>query len=257
MRKVFGAFRLALTIAIILLAFLAVLLTSLVPIRVRGIPLTYLSVHYATRLLCFAFRIHVECTDKALLQSHRGLVFPNHQSALDVIVLYATAPMRFLAAEDNQHRFLVGRITRSVGTVFVQRDSPRSRLEARTKVLAALKENPFPPIVLFPEGRLGPGDTLFPFRHGAFGIAIEGNTPYLPVAIEYNPLEVVLWRAAADKEGMWSSVWRMVQYTGSIEVRLIPLGVVQPKQDDSAKELASIAREDVARTLGLPLYDTV
>ena len=124
---------------------------------------------------------------------------------------------------------------------------------ARQQVAEALEERTIPPVVLFPEGRLGPGNTLFPFRHGAFGIAVEGEIPYLPCAIRYSPLDVALWRAAERGEGMWTSLWRMVQYVGWIDAEVIPLEVVYPSSGASSKQLAAEARQGIAEALGLPL----
>jgi 1-acyl-sn-glycerol-3-phosphate acyltransferase len=253
MTKIIGVVRLGLAVMIILLATVAALATSLIPGQIRGIPLAAWSVYAVVHLLCFVFRIRVTSTDTERLRTHAGLVFPNHTSALDVLALYHCAPMRFLAAHDVEDRPLIGWMARKLGTVFVRRDSPRSRLAARQQVAAALEERRIPPVVLFPEGRLGPGYTLFPFRHGAFGIAVEGEIPYLPCAIRYTPLDVVLWRAADEGEGMWTSIWRMVQYTGRVDAELIPLEVVHPTRGDNAKELAAEARQGIADALGLPL----
>jgi 1-acyl-sn-glycerol-3-phosphate acyltransferase len=253
MRKIYGGIRLGLAIFVIVLAALSVAVTSLVPIKIRGIPLTSWSVFAVMHLLCFIFRIRVHCTDMARIRSHGGLVFPNHVSALDIVVLYYCLPMRFLAAHDVADRPFIGFTAKQIGSMFVERGSPRSRVAASKQIAQALKENDRPPVALFPEGRLGPGDTLFPFRHGAFRIAIEGGFPYMPCALRYQPLELVLWRAAAEGEGMWSSIWRMVQYTGHVDVDVIPLDVVHPRPDDSAKTLADRARHDIANALGLPL----
>lgn len=256
MKKIYGSLRLALALLMILLATLGVMITSFIPVKVRGVRLTAWSVYLVIHLLCFMFGIRVKCTDPDRMRQHAGLVFPNHVSVLDVLVLYYCIPVRFLAAHDVEDRFLIGWIARNVGTLFVRRDSPRSRLAAREKVVEVLAEGQVPPIVLFPEGRLGPGDTLFPFRHGAFGIAIQAQTPYMLCAIRYTPLDLVLWRAAAEGEGMWSSIWRMAQYTGGVDAEVVPLNVVHPCPDDSSKELANAARQDIAGALGLPLDES-
>lgn len=253
MNKIVGAVRLGLAVLLIMLATLGVLVTSLIPGKIREVPLAAWSVYAVAHLICFVFRIHVSSPDLETLQSHEGLVFPNHASALDAVVLYHCTPVRFVAAHDIQYKPLIGKIGRALNTVFVARDNPQSRLEARNQVSAALEEQPIPPVVLFPEGRLGPGNTLFPFRYGAFDIAIEGEVPYLPVAIRYTPLDIALWRAAEEDERMWSHIWRMAQYTGRVDADVIPLEVVHPTQDDSARDLASSTREDIAGVLGLPI----
>lgn len=253
MKKIYGGFRLGMAVLMILLAVIGVTITRLFPFRYRGVPLTTWSVFVVIRLICFSFRIKVRCSDAKLMRSYGGLIFPNHLSVLDILVLYYCTPVRFLAAHDVGERPGIGWIARSVGTVFVNRDSPRSRVAARDQVADALNASDVPPIVLFPEGRLGPGDTLFPFRHGAFGIAIQGGFPFMPCAIRYDPLELVVWRAAAEGEGMWSSIWRMAQYTGRVDVDVMPLEVVQPGPDDNSRELARKTRRDMADALGLPL----
>lgn len=257
MTKLWGVLRLAMALSLIVLAAVSVLVTSLIPLRIRGIPLPAWSVTWVVRLLCFVYRVRVTCTDPEKIRSHSGLIFPNHTSVLDILVLYYCAPMRFLAAHDVGDRPLIGWTARKTGTLFVRRDNPRSRAAARTQVADAVSEKGVPPVVLFPEGRLGPGNTLFPFRHGAFGIAIEREIPYLVCAIRYSPLDLVLWRAAAQGEGMWSSIWRMVQYWGVVEAEVIPLDIVLPRSDDSSKELANQARQQIANALGLPLEEDV
>lgn len=253
MKNIYGAVRLGLAVLLILLAALAVLVTSLIPGQIRGIPLTAWSVYAVVHLLCFVFGVRITNTDSERMRWHAGLVFPNHTSALDVIVLYYCAPMRFLAAHDVEHRPVIGWIAQKLGTVFVTREDRESRQQAHQQVAEALGTRTRPPVVLFPEGRLGPGYTLFPFRHGAFEIAVQSEIPFLPCAIRYQPLEIALWRAAANGEGMWASVWRLVEHTGPVHVEVMPLPVVHPQTGDSAKQLATEAREAIADALRLPL----
>ena len=81
----------------------------------------------------------------------------------------------------------------NLGTIFVQRSDPNSRKQARAEVAKALQADPQPPVVIFPEGRLGPGTKMLPFRNGAF-IASENGISLLPCAVRYRPLEVAWWR---------------------------------------------------------------
>ena len=138
MKKIYGGFRLGMAVLMIVLAVIGVTITRLLPFKYRGVPLTTWSVFAVVRLICFSFRIRVRCTDAKLMRSYGGLIFPNHLSVLDILVLYYCAPVRFLAAHDVASAG-IGWIARGIGTVFVNRDSPRSRLAARDQVADALR----------------------------------------------------------------------------------------------------------------------
>ncbi len=204
----------------------------------------------AMRLILPLFGIRVSSPSPELLRSHRGLIFPNHVSALDIPALFFFGPKRFLGAAEIEPRLLIGWMARRLGTVFVSRQDRQSRKLARVQVANAHRTADRPPIVLFPEGRLGPGDGIFPFRRGGFEIAMEHGIPYLTVALRYDPVDVALWRAAREREEMWGSLWRLAQHTGTVHVEVIPLSIVHPKPDDDAQALAGAARREIADALG-------
>ncbi len=255
MKQVFGAIRLAFLFVFILAAAALVLLASLLPLRIRGCSPAAWAVTGVVRLVLPLYRVRVRSQAAQRLRDHRGLLFPNHASALDIAALLYYGPQRFLGAAEIESRFLIGWIAGRVGTVFVSRQDKNSRKLARTQVAAAYQAADRPPIVLFPEGRLGPGDGIFPFRRGGFEIAVENSIPYLTCALRYEPLEVALWRVAREGEGMWGSLWRIAQYTGMMHVEVIPLSAVQPQPGDDAAALADAARQEVADALGLPLVE--
>ena len=255
MKQLYGAVRLALVVCLLLAVAATILAAGLVPVHIQGVSLAAWAVTGIARLVLPLFRIRITSPAAERLQSHRGLVFPNHVSALDSAVLFYFGPKRFLGAAEIERRPVIGWMARKMGTVFVSRQDKQSRQAARGQIAAAFKATDRPPIVLFPEGRLGPGDGIFPFRRGGFEIAMEHGIPYLTCALRYDPVEVALWRAVREREGLWSSLWRLAQYTGVMRVEVIPLSAVQPKPDDNAQELADAARQEIADALRLPLLD--
>src|SRR5690606_31440949 len=127
-----------------------------------------------------------------------------------------------------------------------------SRKAARRAVLAAWQASPFPPLVIFPEGRLGPGNRLLPFRYGAFEIAAEQGIPFVPCALRYRPLEVAVWHGGQG-EPLWAAAWRLASSPRPVTVEVLPLAVVTPGPQDDAATLAATTRAALAEALGVDL----
>jgi 1-acyl-sn-glycerol-3-phosphate acyltransferase len=229
----------------------AILLGGLAPLRVRGVRLAGWIVLATSNLVCRIFGVRVVCNEPGALRDHIGLVFPNHLSALDPLVLLSLWPMRFVAAMEVLKYPVLGYMTKSIGTVFVAREDPNARKQARGEIVAAMEQDPQPPIVLFPEGRLGPGYQLYPFRYGAFAVAVSKGISYIPCGLRYRPLDVVIWHGAKG-EGLLNALWRLALNTGPVLAEVIPLPPVFPQPTDDPAQLAMKALTDIAAALALP-----
>jgi hypothetical protein len=130
--------------------------------------------------------------------------------------------------------------------MFVDRGDKSKRADVRQQVIDGLQRSQYPPIVIFPEGKRNPEDTLLPFRYGVFEIAVETGAPYLLCAIHYEDTESMTWQS--HKESLTTSIKRIVLRDPS-RVWLVPLGVVQPRPDDDPQRLAAEAREIVGEAL--------
>ncbi len=247
-----GLIRLLLVILLISLGVLPVVLLSLIPVRYRGAKLGPWLTYYISHAFNRIFNIHSTCTDKARMARHHGLVLANHSSYLDIIALLNAAPIRFLAAQEVQRQPIIGWFAMAQETVFVNRSNRASRGEARDAVSAALQSDPFPPIAIFAEGRLGPGDRLNPYRFGAFELAVQNEVAFLPCAIRYNRPDIVTWHGGSRNEWMPAAVWRLARHKGRIEMTLIPLTPMHPTRNDDPALLAAITQRCVEQVLGFP-----
>jgi 1-acyl-sn-glycerol-3-phosphate acyltransferase len=247
---VLGVFRFTALAALLLAGTLSVLVAGLMPFRFKGVAATLWVAAALARLACYIFGVRLRCVDPSRLRRHRGLIFPNHSSLLDTLVIFAITPVRFLSAAEVVRYPFLGWIARSVGTVFVARTNRQSRRQARHEIIAALRAAPHLPIVLFPEGRLGPGDRLYPFRHGAFALAAENQVAYLPCALRYTPLAVARWYGAAGEE-IWTAAWRLASYPGRVLAEVMPLEPVLPSPGDEPETLAATAQGAIAAALGI------
>jgi len=228
-----------------------ILLGELAPLRVRGVRLANWVVLGLSHLVCRIFQVQVICNEPAALRHHAGFVFPNHLSLLDPLVLLSLWPMRFVAAVEVGRYPVIGWITKSIGTVFVSRQDRGARQQARGEIVAAIEHDPQPPIVLFPEGRLGPGHSLYPFRYGAFAMAVGKGISYIPCGLRYRPLDVVIWHGGQG-EKLWNALWRLACNPGPILAEVIPLAPVFPQPTDDPAQLAMKAFADIAAALALP-----
>ncbi|MCC6166123.1 MAG: 1-acyl-sn-glycerol-3-phosphate acyltransferase [Caldilineaceae bacterium] len=238
-------------VAVMLLAgALIILPAGLLPGRVGGVRPALWPARGLAAVLCRLLGVRVRCAGSAQFRHPRLLVLPNHSSLLDGLVLLAVTPVRFLAAAEVARYPVIGRLARAIDTVFVARTDQASRQQARTAVAAALQATPYPPLVIFPEGRLGPGDRLFPFRHGAFAVAAEQGIGFVPCALRYCPRAVAVWRGG-EGEPLWRAAWRLACSSQPITAEILPLVRVTPGAEDDPQVLAEAARRDLAAALGI------
>ena len=252
MRLLIGAARVLIIVPLIVLGVVPVLLLGLVPARYRGARLSAWFTTLLTRAFNRVFNIRFRNTNPERFARHHGLIFPNHSSYLDIIALMNTAPVRFLAAREVKGQWLIGRFAAALETVFVDRSNSQSRRSARRSISEQLRRDPFPPIAIFPEGKLDPGDQLYAFRRGAFELAIQNEVPYLPCALRYNRPDVVTWYGGLRNESLVAAVWRLACHRGRITVELIPLDPVHPSRADDPTLLAAVAQRSIEQVLGFP-----
>ena len=245
MRSLLGIFRLAIAFPAIGVGTLLVLAVAWLPIRIRGIRVAPWICTLVARLVMLVFNVRFHCPKPERIRQHRGLVFANHITYFDILMLLHVLPLRFVSAIQIRSWPLIGWVARAIGTVFVNRSDKPSRAETRKRIAEAER---YPPIVLFPEGGIGPANALRPFRFGAFEIAIEYQIPYLPCAIIYDRPEVVAW----GDESFVRAFWRLACTPGPIHALLVPLTVVIPQPDSKPEPLAIAAHRAIADALRVP-----
>jgi 1-acyl-sn-glycerol-3-phosphate acyltransferase len=227
-----GYLRLSLAGTFLLFGGILIILSAWLPLTIRGMRLTMWLLKLVVRSLLFALNVKVVCAEPEKLRNFQGFIFPNHVSYVDVLALLSITPVRFLAKAEVRSWPIIGRIGQAIGCVFVKRDDKQSRAEAR---MALAVVDLFPPVVLFPEGKRGPGGEILPFRYGAFEIVIEGNRPFLPCIILYDHLEAAIWRRG---ENVLKAIWRLARHPGAVQAQIIPLSPIQPTVADDPVHLS-------------------
>jgi len=241
-----GWARLAIAGLVILLTALAILLTSWIPLTKNGARLSAWLTTAAARWAMALFNVRYHCANREVFEKHSGFIFANHISYFDILMLQAIRPLRWLSAEENRKIPVIGWVAEAIGTVFVNRGSKESRAQAREQLLRAEKH---PPIVLFPEGGVGPANSLQSFRYGAFEIAMAGRTPYLLAAIRYSHAEVIVW---GQNESLMTTLHRLARFPGPIQAEVVALNVITPEPTADPKQLATEAHHRIAEAMNVP-----
>ncbi|MGY4515217.1 lysophospholipid acyltransferase family protein [Lysobacter sp. HA18] len=198
----------------------------------------------ATRLLGLRVRVHGVAST-----APRTAWISNHLSYLDVPVLGAYLPARFVAKNEVRGWPLFGLLSRLQRTVFIGRRSADARV-ALDSMAGALVEGAN--IVLFAEGTTSDGRAVRAFRSPAFAAlaAVDGTTVQ-PVTIEVTGPDPEARRAYAyiDDDTLASHLWRfLARRNTDVRVTLHP-SVAAAELGDDRKVAASRVRDTVASVL--------
>lgn len=112
-----------------------------------------------------------------------ALIVSNHTSWLDIIVINAHRPCRFVAMSDIRDWPLIGRLCDMNGTIFIARGNRREVRRVREEVIAGITAGER--VAFFPEGGTADQGTVLPFHPNLFEAAIEAGVPIQPCAVRY------------------------------------------------------------------------
>jgi 1-acyl-sn-glycerol-3-phosphate acyltransferase len=129
--------------------------------------------------------IRIDVLGAENVPSDRTFVFmSNHQSHLDIPILYWSLPVKTLRMVAKAELFRVpiwGRAMREGGMIEVDRSNRRQAIESLRRAGDALADGVS--IFIAPEGTRSRTGELGPLKKGGFHLALETNTPIIPVTI--------------------------------------------------------------------------
>ncbi len=111
------------------------------------------------------------------------IVIANHPSAFEDLGMPALFKARFLAKEELQSWWILGRVSLFARTLYVQREDRASRKEAAKTINTLLLEGEN--IGLYPEGGCKGRRIFLPFQYGIFEASLKTGVPIIPVFIHY------------------------------------------------------------------------
>lgn len=144
--------------------------------RIRPEPLT----QWWNARLFGIFGLRIRIIGKPVATGH--VTVANHVSWMDISLIAACEPTRFVSKAEVQHWPIVGGLAIASGTFFLPRGKGGTRplLDKLTPFLHSGGS-----VTIFPEGTTSNGESLLPFHPRLFAAAIDAKLPVQPLLIRY------------------------------------------------------------------------
>lgn len=145
-------------------------------------------------LVPFIFRLGVRAKGLHYLEnSERAVLFPNHQSLMDIPVLLMGVKRShgYVAKKELDNIFLISQGMRLVRCEFMDRNDPRQSVRTISNATKSVKEGHM--MVIFPEGTRKVRGELGLFKAGSFKIAQKADADIFPVTIYNSPDVAKRW----------------------------------------------------------------
>jgi 1-acyl-sn-glycerol-3-phosphate acyltransferase len=139
----------------------------------------------------------------------RALLVANHVSWIDTLIVLAHTPARLLAKHEVGDWAIIGRVARTLGTVFVDRTRPKALPATVGRVADVLAGGGV--VAVFPEGTTWCGRSAGRFRPAMFQAAIDAGVPVVPVRLSFTIADEPTTVAAfLGEDTLYASVRRVV-----------------------------------------------
>jgi 1-acyl-sn-glycerol-3-phosphate acyltransferase len=113
-----------------------------------------------------------------------GVLFAaNHISWLDILVIMAWHPMRFVAKKEVRGWPVFGWFAMQINTLFIDRQLKGDSKNVSKQMAQALKNGDH--VCIFPEGTSTSGDSVLEFKPNLFQSAIDADVACQPISITY------------------------------------------------------------------------
>lgn len=115
------------------------------------------------------------------------LFVANHVSWLDIPVVLAAHPVRFVSKDDVRAWPVMGWLATRAGTLYLNRGSGRAAHRIAGALAEALQDGQR--VVIFPEGTTTEGDHVLPFRPMLLQAAVDAGACVVPLSLHYTDRE--------------------------------------------------------------------
>lgn len=115
--------------------------------------------------------------------NHNVMVVANHVSWLDIYLLNAARPVRFVSKAEVRNWPVLGWFAAKTGTLFLERGKRRDTARINQAITTALTHGDC--VAFFPEGTTTDGTHLRPFLASLLQPAIDARAELRPVALRY------------------------------------------------------------------------
>ena len=179
------------------------------------------------------------------------LTVANHVSWLDIFVINAVAPMRFVAKADIRDWPLVGPLCAATGTIFIERNKRTALREVIVIVKQALAAGDR--VAVFPEGTTSDMKSILPFHSNFFQVAVDQRLTVLPLAIRFVDAHTRAISEAVLFLGDTNFVQSCLRVCGEpkVVVELYFTNPIVPNEQSTRQSLTGQSRQQICDALGL------
>ncbi|MCH9638608.1 MAG: 1-acyl-sn-glycerol-3-phosphate acyltransferase [Betaproteobacteria bacterium] len=206
--------------------------------------------HWAKGLLK-ALNIHLSCNGAPpAVDVPRALFAANHVSWLDICVMMAACPTRFVAKSEISGWPVLGLLCRNTGTLFIERSkrSDTMRINQSIGEVLATGER----VTIFPEGTTSDGSELKHFHASLLQSAVTMDALLYPVAIRYCNMAGDTCKEAAYLDPSLVLSLKQILNQPRIDVQLSFSDPIQ-SGGKNRRELARLSEQAIADALSLPI----
>lgn len=197
-----------------------------------------------SRQLIRIFRVTLDVTGPV---GAHGVVVSNHVSWIDVFVLNAILPCRFLAKSEVRRWPVLGWLSMRAGTLYIAREQRADLIRANAAIAYHLAKGER--LAIFPEGTTARQGGVLPFHANLFQGIVRSNAAVLPVAIAYLDEAGTTSTAAEyiDDVSLWESILSLLS-NGPLIASLAFLPVLAASDFDR-RTLAAATHDAIAERL--------
>lgn len=176
-----------------------------------------------------------------------GIIVTNHISWLDVFVLNAVTPTRFVAKSEVRNWPLIGWLCAQAQTLFIERGRARDAARINKQVVKMLHEGDC--LAVFPEGTTTDGTKVAAFHASLLQPAVDAKALVHPVVIRYQDAQGVHSTDAAyiDDVSFGASLWNILS-CHNLHVRLVATPSLNAAGSDR-RTLTRMAQRQISETL--------
>ena len=178
------------------------------------------------------------------------LIVANHVSWLDIFVLNAQQPARFIAKAELSRLPVIGRLCRNAGTLFIERERRRDTHAVNRHTVEALTRGDL--VAVFPEGTTSDGTRLLKFHSSLLQPIVDARGVVQPIAIRYRTPDDEYSDAPAfvGDLTMVGSLWRLTgERSLFAEITILPQ---LPAADRARRDLSNAAAAAIQTVLASP-----
>lgn len=135
------------------------------------------------RLAARSLGVHLQVSGQTELPERPVLMVANHVSWLDIPVVSAVRPVRFVSKDEVQAWPVMGWLATRTGTLYLNRSSGRAAHRMTATLASALQDGQR--VVIFPEGTTTDGSHVLPFKPMLLQAAIDAGACVVPISLHY------------------------------------------------------------------------